>query len=188
MKRILFLLLVLCLPLVVMAEDVTDTETVPKPAPIHMHMDLGLFGILGSSMDYNLRGKKLNTYEDFKKVIYPLRDEEASEQIRQAEESHFGALLFYGAGALTGIDIALFFPPTPFLHVDWTDRILTGAFVAQFFVGAGALFDNNAAGHKFNAVQRYNGLIRREPDDRLDFTPQVSWTNNGPTLALVHSF
>lgn len=188
MKRTLFLLLVLGLPLSVMAQADPAATPTPQLVPIRMHMDLGLFGILGSSMNYNLRGEKLNSYDDFKKVIYPLKDEEASEQIRQAEEAHFGAMLLYGTGVLTGIDIALVFQPAPFLHIDWLDRIVTGAVVAQFFIGAGALFDNNAEGHKFNAVQRYNRLIRRETDDRLDFTPRVTWNENGPNLALVHSF
>jgi len=133
-----------------------------------------------------LEGKKLENYRDFKKVIYPLRDQEASDLIREAEADHFVAQMVYVAGAATAIDVGLAFDPTPLFHVDWLDRIATGLVVAQIFVGVGTLFDLNAEGRKYNAVQRYNHLVRQEEGAFFKLDPKLALGPHG--IALVQGF
>ncbi len=164
-----------------------SADTADHP-PIQTKMNLGLFGLLGSNMEYRMGDRKLESFEDFKKAIYPLNDEEASKLIREAEEDHFVASMFYVAGVATGVDVALVFNPTPFVHVDWIDRIATGAVVLQFFAVAGALFDLNAGGRKYNAVQRYNGLVRKEEDAFLGIAPRLALRSDGLGLAVTSSF
>ncbi len=156
--------------------------------PIETHMDLGLFGLLGGSMEYSVDSKKITRYEDFKFYIYPIRDAEASQLIREAEADHFAAEMFYGSGIVCGLDVALFLNPTPFVHVDWIDRIGTGVFVAQLFVAVGALFDTNGEGRKYNAVQRYNHLALEKKETFLGLTPQVDLGQKSPEFVLSKTF
>ncbi len=161
-----------------------DSHSVPFPSdtPIESRMDLGLFGLLGSGMTYTVGGQPLRRYKDFKGLIYALRDEEASDWIREAEEAHFTAWMFYVTGAAVGADVALFFKPTTFLNIGWLDRIATGGLVANALWGVGMLFDANAEGRKYNAVQRYNRLIEGKKESALEFNPQVAILQNGPLL------
>jgi hypothetical protein len=137
-------------------------------------MNTGLFGLLGSSVDYSLKGRKLERYEDFKELIYPLRDEEASRLIRDSQDKDFIAQLFYGGGVAAGVDVALVFKPVPLLNNDFFDRVATGYFTAQILWGVGLIFQTNAESDKFNAVQRYNQRVRGEKPEAWRITPGVS--------------
>ncbi|GEM_PF-1813348 len=155
---------------------------------IDTRMDLGLFGLLGGGMNYSMGGRPLTRYADFKGLIYPLRDEEASDLIRDAEQCHFAASVLYVTGGVVGVDVALNFKPVPFLGVDWFDRISTAVVAGEFFWGAGALLDNGAEGRKYNAVQRYNQLLRNSPQAVLELKPRLALAPQGPELGLDLAF
>ncbi|HJT24410.1 MAG TPA: hypothetical protein VJ873_07520 [bacterium] len=165
-------------------------ESTPFPAgqPIDSRMDLGFFGLLGGGMTYSVGGKPITRYEDFKGLIYPLRDEEASRLIRDAEDCHWAAWVLYGTGATVGVDVGLAFKPVPFLGVDWIDRIATGVVAAEIPWGIGALLDNSAEARKYNAVQRYNYLIQQKEDAFLNLKPQLVLAQDGPRLGLRYDF
>ncbi len=165
-----------------------DSVSFPSGQTIDTRMDLGLFGVLGGGMNYSVGGTRLSRYEDFKGLIYPLRDEEASNLIRDAEEWHFAASILYVTGGVVGADVALNFKPVPFLGVDWFDRVSTAVVVGEFFWGAGALLDNGAEGRKYNAVQRYNQLLRKQDQAFLDLKPQLALAPNGLRLGFDHDF
>ena len=144
-------------------------------------MDLGLFGLLGGGLEYSIQGRPISRYEDFKTVLYPLQDREASDLLRESESSHTAAWLLYGTGSAVGLDVALSFQPVHFLGVDWFDRTATGFAAAQFFWAVGILFDSNAEARKFNAVQRYNRLLRQGGDLSFDWmAPHLAF---GPGMA-----
>ncbi|HVZ79257.1 MAG TPA: hypothetical protein VHE12_00495 [bacterium] len=148
----------------------------PGDQPIESRMGLGLFGVLGGKMEYTLQGRSLRDMEDFKSVIYPLGDAEASRLIREAGQCQVVGETVFAAGLLTGCDIALFFRPTPLLNVDWADRVFTGFTVAQLVWGLGSLFDTNSEARKFNAVQRYNQVLRSRKGEAWEWTPlQLAW-------------
>lgn len=154
----------------------------PADTPITSKMNLGLFGFLGGGMNYWIGGKPITRYEDFKGLIYSLRDEEASDLIREAEDAHYTAWMFYVTGTAVGSDVALFYKPATFLGIGWFDRLATGALVADAFWGVGMLFDANAEARKYNAAQRYNRLIEGKKESALEFNPQVAILQNGPLL------
>lgn len=157
----------------VLGDPLSTSPPFPKDQPIETKMDLGLFGLIGGGMKYTLGGKPIDRNEDFRSLIYPLHDTEASDLIRGAQDAHLVAWMFYVSGVGAGVDFALTFKPDPFLGVNWFDRIATGVVAAQFFWAVGALFDGDAAGQKFNAVQRYNHLLSGQEDAFLGFKPQV---------------
>jgi len=161
------------LPLPRLFADTDPTTGHKTPSLIETHMDLGFFGLLGGSMEYSLDGKRLESYREFKDLIYPLRDQQASDMIREAEDKNFVAWMFYVGGVATGADLALAYPPVPFLRVDWIDRIASGVVAAEVVVGIGLIFDNSAEGEKYNAVQRYNHLIHGKDKETWQFTPQL---------------
>jgi hypothetical protein len=178
MARFLPLILAASLFLTPLASAETK-ETNPKGTaasspPIEMKMNTGLFGILGSSVDYSLEGRKLERYEDFKALIYPLQDEEASRLIRDSQSHDLIARLFYGGGVAVGVDVALSFKPVPVLNDDFFDRVATGFFTAQILWGAGLIFQANAESDKFNAIQRYNHQARGEKPEAWRITPGFS--------------
>ena len=156
--------------------------------PIDTRMDLGLFGLLGGGMNYSAEGRPLTRYEDFKGLIYPLHDEQASSLIRDAEECHFAADVLYVTGGLVGADVALNFKPVPFLGVDWIDRVSTAVVAGEIFWGVGALMDSSAEGHKYNAVQRYNQLLGKQDQAFLDLKPRFTLARQGPGLDLDLAF
>ena len=157
--------------------------------PIETKMDLGFWGIFGCSMEYSMEGKKISRYEDFKSLLYPLGDKEASSLIREAESDHVAAMVLYGAGLATGLDLALFFKPNPLLNIDWFDRFATGLIAAQIFAGLGGIFDGNAEGRKYNAVQRYNQLAKANKEETwLNLSPLLSPADHRLGLVLSKSF
>lgn len=172
----------------VLAGSASTSSSFPAGAPIDTKMDLGLFGFLGGGMTYSVGGKPISRNEDFKKLIYPLHDLEASDLIREAEELHLAAWICYVSGGISGLDVALAFKPVPLVGVDWIDRISTGVVASEVLVGLGALLDNSSEGRKYNAVQRYNKVLRKEDQAFLDLKPQLYFAQQGPGLGLSCDF
>ncbi len=185
-KAIFFILFGLSAPRLVFSDP--SSAFFPEGVPIESKVDLGLFGLIGGGMKYTIDGRSIDRYEDFQSLIYPLHDTEASDLLREAQAAHFVALMFFVSGVGAGVDFALVFKPDPFLGVNWFDRIATGFVAAQFFWGVGALFDGDAAGRKFNAVQRYNHLLKEKEDAFLGFTPQVCLVGQGLGLDINRPF
>ena len=166
-----------------------DSTSFPLDQPIESRMDLGLFGVLGGGMNYSVGGKPIRRYEDFQNLIYPLKDTEASDLLREAGELHFAAWMLYVSGAAVGVDVGLSFKPVHLLGVDWFDRIVTGVVASEVPWGIGALLDGSAEGHKFNAVERYNDVIfEKKGRASLDLKPQLTLAQDGPRLGLGCSF
>ncbi len=166
----------------------TETTAFPPNQPIETRVDLGFLDLFGGGLNYSVEGKPIRRYEDFRDLIYPLRDEEASRFIRDAQEEHFAAWMLYVSGAAAGVDVALVFKPVPLLRVDWFDRVATGAVAAEVFWTAGVLLDQAAEGRKYNAVQRYNQLIQKKNEAFLELKPQVTLAQEGPRLGLSCDF
>jgi hypothetical protein len=158
------------------------------PPIIEIKADPGFFGLLGSSMDYTLSGKRITDYGEFKKIIYPLGDLEASDLIRSAEETHRASQIIYYTGAAVGIDIALLYKPVPLLYVDWFDRISTGLAAAQIIWTASTLLEANSEGKKFDAVQRYDRLVKAQKGYALDIQPQLFAERDNVGLGMKCSF
>jgi len=188
LKILIFVIAAWMTPWGVSAESLTGEAGKGPITPIETKMNMGFLGVLGGSMDYRIKGRKITRYEDFKSLIYPLRDEESSRMIRESETDHFTAMVLYAAGLGLGVDLALVYNPNPLFKVDWLDRIITGMIGVQIFAGLGGLFDANAEGHKYNAVQRYNQLISQPKESLLDLRPQWSADKREFTLALTRSF
>lgn len=166
-----------------------DPAAFPLDQPIESRMNLGLFGVLGGGMNYSVGGKPISRYEDFQSLIYPLRDTEASDLLREAGELHFAAWMLYVSGAAVGVDVGLSFKPVRLLGVDWFDRVVTGVVASEVPWGIGALLDSSAEGHKFNAIQRYNDLILEKKGEAfLDLRPRLTLAQDGPRLGLSCSF
>ena len=154
------------------------TKPSKKPESHQKHVfetriDYGLFGILGGGMNYSLDGKKIRHYRDFNEIINSLHDEESSKLIREAQSADLVSWILLMTGIPVGIDVGLVYKPVPFLGLDWTDRISSGFVAAQVFLALGAIFETNAESLKYNAVQRYNHLVRGEEVESLKITPQL---------------
>ncbi|HEY5037996.1 MAG TPA: hypothetical protein VIJ93_02880 [bacterium] len=188
MKKRLIITLVLVFPCLAKADSGQESHSLSARKVIETKIDLGLFGLLGGGMTYSVNGKKITRDEDFQRLIYPLRDEEASKLIHDAREEHFVGALLYLSGVVVGADLALFFKPNPLVNIDFIDRIGTGLIATQIFTGIGAIFDANADGRRYNAVQRYNKLIQVREDAFLGLSPQFSFSNNRFNLGLVRVF
>lgn len=165
-------------------------EAFPSGRPIDCRMDLGLFGLLGGGPEYSIQGRPIRRDEDFKSVIYPLGDREASDLLRESGSAHLTASIFYMTGAAVAVDVALNFRPAPLLGVDWIDRTATGLAIGQLFWGVGVLFDSNAGARRFNAVQRYNHLLKDRDETRsVEWAaPQVAWSGDGARCLLGARF
>ena len=159
-----------------------------KGAPIQTKMTMGLFGILGANMEYSYNGKKLENYRDFQNVIYPLGDAESARMIHEAEEAEFVWWMLLVTGVAAGVDVALAYKPVPFLNVDWIDRISTGTVAIQIFLAPGIIIGAIGASDKFNAVQRYNSLVRGEEKKALSFSPRLVMGHNRLGLGLEMGF
>jgi len=142
----------------------------PAPAPIEMRMGLGP---LGSSLGYSLRGKDVNHYRTLLEIMGPLGDEATLRLLREAEDADRWSWGLLISGAVLGVVTALAIEPTPVLGWEPLDRAATGAAFAQFLVLPGTLFRFDAEGRKFNAVQRYNSLVRKEKLSSLDLGPRL---------------
>jgi len=160
----------------------------PKKLPIETHLDLGLLGLFGGSMEYSLDGRKIESYGDFKNLIYPLRDAEASNLIRSAEQADLVSWVIYGGSIAVGIDVALVFKPVPVFNDDALDRISTGLFVAQIGIGIWNIFATNAEARKFNAVQRYNKVLKNKISASLELSTEIVASQNGMSLGMKTVF
>jgi hypothetical protein len=187
-KATSFLLFVLAAPCLVFSDPPAASNPFPTDQPIEMKMNLSFFGLLGNGMRYSIGGKPISRYEDFRDLINPLHDEEATDLLRGAQDDNLVAWLFYASGAVAGVDFALVFKPDPLLGVNWFDRIATGFVAAQVFWTGGAIFEGDAEARKFNAIQRYNDLLKQEDESFLGFTPRVCLVGQGLGLDLDRPF
>jgi hypothetical protein len=137
------------------------------------HANLGFFD-LENFMECRLDGKLVENYADFKKIIYSLRDPEASHLIREAEETDFASWVLLGAGLAGAADVALVYSPVVVFHNDWADRLATFVVTAQIGLGAWTIVHNVAEARKFNAVQRYNHvLLTKAETSSLELQPSL---------------
>ena len=162
--------------------------TNPKNLPIETRMDLGFLGIFGGPTEYSLGGRKLTNYQEFKDLIYPLHDPEASDGICVAEQMDFVSWVVYGGSLVVGLDVALVFKPVPVFNDDGFDRALTGYFVAQVAIGIWGLFNTSAEARKFNAVQRYNKLLVNKKVSEFEVDPLLYANSNGLNIGMKTSF
>lgn len=139
-------------------------------------------------MEYRIGSQRISRYEDFKRLIYPLGDEEASQLIRDSEAFHFAAWLCYVSGGIVGLDVALAFKPDSILGVEWFDRIATGAAAGEVFWDLGSLLDSAAGAREYNAVQRYNRLIGKKDQAFLDLEPRLYLAQSGLILGVGRNF
>jgi len=145
--------------------------------------------ILGGDMQYGLNGQKIVHYRDFKSLIYPLRDSEASDLIRQAEATDLISWIVLATGISASIDIGFFYKPPVVFNSDIADRVTEAVVTAQIGFGAFAIIHNIAEGRKFNAVQRYNHLIRKQREESsLELNPKLYTCSNGLVLGGQLSF
>lgn len=179
LKSFIFILPVLVASSLLWAQSPVQASPFPTGKSIDSRMDYGLFDLLGGGINYSIDGKPISRYEDFKSLIYPLRDKEASDLIRESEEMHSAAWVLYVSGGLTSVDVALAFKPVPLIGVDWFDRITTGVVAGEIFWGIGALLDGNADSRKYNAVQRYNHLVQKKDDAFWGLRPEIQLAQGG---------
>jgi hypothetical protein len=141
-------------------------------------------------MEYHLNGQRVESYSEFKKIIYPLNDPEASRLIREAEQTDFDSWILLSGGLATSLDVALVYSPIILFHVDWEDRVVTFLATAQISLGVWDLVHNAAEARKYNAVQRYNHLIerRQEDADAWQLEPSLYACKDGLVLGEKLSF
>jgi hypothetical protein len=157
--------------------------------PIETHADLGFMAILGGDMQYHLNGQKIIHYKDFKNLIYPLRDPEASQLIRNAESTDLASWLILTTGVALSADIALFYKPAVIFNANVPDRIMTGLVTVQIGLGVYFIVHNIAEGRKYNAVQRYNHLLVKKPEESsFELNPKIYTSSNGLVLGGQLSF
>ena len=124
-----------------------------KKSPIQTHWSFW-------GMDYRLADQKLDGFQDFADALEPLQDAQANQLLARSEDS----ALWGGAGRIAGTLAAgwggahLFFDDSASTH---------GAHVAVLLSGLGvdllaALFLEDSQKAKYNAVQRYNEVVRGE--------------------------
>jgi hypothetical protein len=151
--------------------------------------DLGFMAILGGDMEYSLNGQKIVRYQDFKSLIYSQHDPEASNLIRQAEATDLISWIVLATGISASIDIAIFYKPPVVFNSDIADRVTEAIVTAQIGFGAFAIIHNIAEGRKFNAIQRYNHLIRKQREESsIELSPKLYTCSNGLVLGGQLSF
>ena len=188
MKARYFLLFALLAPPFLFAGSPEEAAGLPQDPPIESKMNLGFLGLVGGGMDYTLAGKPLRRFEDFEKLIYPLRDDQATQLLQDSKECHFAAWMCYVSGGLLTVDVALSFKPVTLLGVDWFDRAATGVAVGEALWGLGALLESAADARKYNAVQRYNQLLRKNDQAFLGLKPQLCLAPGGFLLDVGRDF
>ena len=153
-----------------------QARTIHKPKhhhPIEMKMTMGLLGLLGAGTEYSFDGKKIGSYEEFADVIFPLNDPESTRLIHEAGEADLVWLFLLGTGVVIGADVALTYKPVPFINIDFIDRIVSGSVAVQICLIPGSILGAISASNKFNAVQRYNHLVKRGKEAGLGLQPQL---------------
>jgi hypothetical protein len=157
--------------------------------PIETQADLGFLDILGGDMQYHLNGQKIVHYKDFKNLIYPLHDPETSQLIRDAESTDLASWLILTTGVALSTDIVLFYKPAVIFNSNVPDRIITGLVTVQIGLGIYFIVHNIAEGRKYNAVQHYNHLIRKQPEEgSIELNPKLYACSNGLVLSGQLSF
>jgi hypothetical protein len=152
-------------------------------SPIETQANLGFMYLIGGGMEYHLNGRRIDHYRDFKSLIYPLHDPEASQWIRAAEQTDLASWIVFTTGAAVAVDVALVYKPTVVFGLDWLDRITTVALTFQIGLGAFAIVHTVAEGQKYNAVQRYNHLIAKPArESSIELTPKLYSCANGLVL------
>jgi hypothetical protein len=185
----LYFLLLISFMLVGYLQAQTQSIQNDSYSTIDTKADLGFMAILGGDMQYSLNGQKLVRYQDFKSLIYPLRDPEASKLIRQAEATDLISWIVLATGISASMDIAIFYKPPVVFNSDIADRVTEAVVTAQIGFGAFAIIHNIAEGRKFNAVQRYNHLIRKQREESsLELNPKLYTCSNGLVLGGQLSF
>ena len=188
LKRMSLVMILFVLAPPVFAEREVPESPFTAGSPIETRMDFGVFGLLGGGMRYRVDGRPISRYEDFQCLILPLRDEEATRLLNESQECHFAAWILYVSGGAVGVDVGVSFKPMVLLGVDWFDRIATGLTAAEVFWTVGALLDGSGEARKFNAVQRYNQLLKEKDQAFLELGPRLQWTPGGMILALQGRF
>jgi hypothetical protein len=157
--------------------------------PIETQADLGFLDIIGGDMKYSLDERPITSYQQFKSLIYPLGDLEASHLIRNAESTDMAAWIVLSAGLATSLDIALVYNPPALFSSDISNRAVEFLATAQISLGLFAIIHNVAEGKKFNAVQRYNRVLRKHVEESsVRFEPKLYSCSNGPVLGGQLSF
>jgi hypothetical protein len=124
-----------------------------KKSPIQTHWSFW-------GMDYRLADQKLDGFQDFADALGPLKDAQANQLLARSEDS----ALWGGAGRIAGTLAAGWGGA----HLLFDDSASThGAHVAVLLSGLGvdllaALFLEDSQKAKYNAVQRYNEVVRGE--------------------------
>jgi len=168
----------------------TAQSAIPKdgtecsPELIQTRMSLILLGIGGSNVDYSIGGKNVDDFPHLKDLIYPLHDKESSQLIRDAEDADFAGSMFLYGGTAAGLYFALANKPIGFVGVDFIDRIYTGIFAAQFFWAPGLVFRTISAAKKFNAVEKYNDLVKDRNKAGMELRPCVFASKGATGLGL----
>ena len=168
-----------------------QTQSIQKDSHsiIETKADLGFMAILGGDMEYSLNGQKVVRYQDFKRLVYPLRDPESSNLIRQAEATDLISWIVLVTGISASADIAIFYKPSVVFNSDIADRVTEAIVTAQIGFGAFAIIHNIAEGRKFNAIQRYNHLIRKQYEESMvELKPKLYTCSNGLILGGQLSF
>jgi len=69
------------------------------------------------------------------------------------------------------------------------DRIMTGLVTVQIGLGVYFIVHNIAEGRKYNAVQRYNHLLVKKPEESsFELNPKIYTSSNGLVLGGQLSF
>jgi len=154
----LFILALAAAPLKLQA----DGDIQWKKSPIRTHWSFW------TGMEYSLQGIRLSDNPSFEDAIFPLEDPESTRLLKDSES--LGAVAGIGS-ALGSLGIGwggfhLLFDDHPSSHGTSVAILLTGA--GLDLIGS-LLFDGSQSA-KFNAVERYNQLVRGE-DQALPPTP-----------------
>ncbi len=113
-------------------------------------------------MDYTLAGEKLESFQDFSDALTPINDARCDQLLAQSQDSAFWG----GIGRLAGT-LGVGWGGFHLLFDDSPARRSTNT--AVLFTGVGldllaALFLEDSSHARYNAVQRYDTVIRGEDD------------------------
>ncbi len=140
---------------------------------VPIEMQLQIFG----KMKYSVSGVELHGYKPFEDIINPLNDSMASYSLKNARSEDAASWAFLLAGftaevvgvvdAISRYDVSQNTGAKQDYTVDW---VIGGGGI--LLNGLGALLQGQAQVDKFNAVQRYNHVVRGEDKVSLLFSPE----------------
>jgi len=124
-----------------------------KKSPIQTHWSFG-------GMDYSLAGQKLEDFQDFQDLIQPLQDPEANRLLAQAQDEALIGSLGKLAGSLSAGwgGAHLLFDDSPASHSNHLVFLCAGLGLDLL----ASLLSDDGQKAKYNAVERYNRLVRGE--------------------------